>query len=99
MDVATVPRTRRARNVTFSLHPEATQAIEELMAAGRAPSKNALIEGLVLREWRRLVRDRRYVERLRAYQEAAADALFVQDQTEIERSFATADAETARMID
>ena len=96
----TAPRRReRGRNATFSLHAEALQAIDGLMAAGRAPSKNALVEGLVLREWRQLERQRRDEARLRAYQEAMLDPLFTADQEEIERDFAAADGETARLIE
>ncbi len=48
MSVSAAHRREPARNATFSLHAEALRAIDELMAAGRAPSKNALVEGLVL---------------------------------------------------
>ena len=95
---AVASRGHRARNATFSLHAQVLQAIDELVAGGRAPSKNALIEGLVLREWRRLARERRHADRLRAYQEAMRDPLFVEDLAQVERAFAVADAETARQI-
>jgi hypothetical protein len=99
MSVSTARRRERGRNATFSLHPDALRAIDELMAAGRAPSKNALVEGLVLREWRRLAQERRDAARLQAYQEAMHDPLFLADLAEVERAFATADAETARQIE
>jgi hypothetical protein len=99
MSVSAPGRRARARNATFSLHPEALRAIDDLMAAGRAPSKNALVEGLVLREWRRLAQERRDAARLHAYQEAMHDPLFLADLGEVERAFATADAETARLIE
>jgi hypothetical protein len=99
MSVSPPARRGRARNATFSLHPEAIRAIDELVAAGRAPSKNALVEGLVVREWRRLAQERRDAARLRAYQEAMHDPLFLADLAEVEQAFATADAETARLIE
>jgi hypothetical protein len=92
-------REPRARNATFRLHVEALQAIEELVAAGRAPSKNALVEGLVRQEWRRLAQEQRHVARLRAYREAMDDPLCQADLADVERAFATADAEGARLID
>ncbi|MBI3971664.1 MAG: hypothetical protein HY332_10290 [Chloroflexi bacterium] len=88
-----------ARNATFSLHAEALEAIDDLVAAGRAPSKNALIEALVLKERRRLARERRHHERLHAYEEAMRDPMFVRDLKDVESAFATADAETARAIE
>src|SRR3712207_4847104 len=93
------PRPDRARNATFSLHPPALKAIEDLVAAGRAPSKNALVDALVRREWRRVQREHRHAERLRACQEAMGDPLFLRDVEEIEQAFATADAETARLVE
>lgn len=91
--------TERARNATFSLHPTALRAINELMAADRAPSKNALVEELVLREWRRLMRERRESARRRAYEEAMRDPLFTADLEEIGSAFAPADAESAQRIE
>ena len=99
MGVSPPQKRERARNTTFSLHPEALRAIDDLMAAGRAPSKNALIEELVLRESRRLAHERRDAARQRAYQEAMNDPLFLADLAEVEDAFATADAETARLIE
>lgn len=95
----TSTETRSARNATFRLHIESLRAIDELMAAGRAPSKNALVEDLVLREWRRVAQARRDEARRQSYEEAMRDPLFVADLRDVERAFADADAESARRID
>jgi hypothetical protein len=96
---ARTAETGPARNATFSLHPEAHRAINDLMAAGKAASKNALVEELLLREWRKLERERREASRLTAYQEAMRDPLFTTDVSEISAAFAAADAESARRIE
>ena len=88
-----------ARNATFSLHPAAHQALTDLVAAGKASSKNALVEDLLLREWRRLERERREAARLTAYEEAMRDPLFKADLDEIGGAFAAADVESARRIE
>ena len=87
-----------ARNATFSLHPAAHRALTDLVAAGRAPSKNALVEELLLREWRKLERERREAARLTAYEEAMRDPLFRADLDDLTRSFA-ADTEGARRLE
>jgi hypothetical protein len=68
--------------------------MREAVAAGFFPSQNALVCRALETELRR-TRD----ERLRReFEEAARDPLFLQDLTETEEAFISADAETARWI-
>jgi hypothetical protein len=84
-----------AKKATFSLSTTVLDALDEAMAAGAAPSKNALVERALVRELKEL---RRQWRRAR-WEEASRDPLFLKDIDEIEQAFRTADAETARMIE
>ena len=84
----------KAKKVTFSLHEDVMQAIDEAVARGAAPSKNALVERALVRELKELRREARRA----LWDEAARDPLFLRDLAEVEDDFRSADAETARMI-
>ncbi len=85
----------RAKKVTFALHEDILAAMDEAVAGGAAPSKNALVERALVNELRDLRRQARHAR----WREAAQDPAFLKDMAEIERDFAFADAETARGAD
>ncbi len=89
----------QAKRVTFPLHVPALDGIEELVRAGYAPSKNALIERLVEEALRKRRRELREQQALEEYRQAFSDPVYRAEQEEILRQFARADAETARLID
>jgi metal-responsive CopG/Arc/MetJ family transcriptional regulator len=95
---ATQPGTgaqRRARKATFSLQCEVLAALDEVVAQGAAPSKNAFVERAVRRELQAFKRE----QRSQLWQEALRDPLFLRDLEETEEAFRTADAESAhRMV-
>ncbi len=80
----------KAKKATFSLREEVLAAVDEAVARGEAPSKNAFVERALLRE----LSDVRRRERQRRWEEAARDPLFLRDIAEVEAAFAGADAET-----
>jgi len=83
-----------ARKATFRLSEGTLLALDDAVARGGAPSKNAFVEQAMLRA----IRDFGRQERRRRWDEAMRDPLFVRDVEEIEAAFASADAETARQI-
>jgi len=85
---------RRTRKATFSLGTDVLAALDEAMAQGAAPSKNALVERALGRELKELQRQARQ----KLWQEAARDPLLLKDLKDTEAEFTTADAETARRI-
>ncbi len=91
-EVPTVPS--RVRRVTFRLHQDVLAELDEAVARGAAPSKNALVERAIVRELRELRQQARRAQ----WEEAARDPLFLKDIQEIETDFRWADAETARRI-
>jgi metal-responsive CopG/Arc/MetJ family transcriptional regulator len=84
----------KTRKATFNLHTDVLAELDEVMAQGRAPSKNALVEQALVKELKELRRQ----ERQRLWQEAAKDTLFLKDIEDIETVFSNADAETAQRI-
>jgi hypothetical protein len=85
----------KTKKATFNLHTDVLLALDEIMAQGIVPSKNALVEQALLKELKEL---RRRV-RQSLWQEAVEDPLFLKDISEIEEDFKYADAETAGSID
>lgn len=84
----------KTRKATFSLHEDVLAGVDEAMAQGAAPSKNALVERALVKELKELRR-----QALRAlYEEAARDPLFLKDIDDVQSAFESADAETARRI-
>ena len=84
----------KTKKATFSLHADVLAALDEIMAQGVAPSKNALVEQALLKELKELQRQ----ARLTQWQEGAKDKLLLKDIEDIEVAFGTADAETAWRI-
>lgn len=84
----------KAKKATFSLRREVLTAVDEAVAQGSAPSKNAFVERALVRELSELRRQARQAR----WQEAARDPLFLKDVAEVEAAFTSADAETAREI-
>jgi hypothetical protein len=82
------------RKATFSLHQSLIQEIDEAMANGAAPSKNALVERALKAELERLRREWRRA----LWEEASKDPLFLKDVAAAESAFRTADAEMAQEI-
>ena len=85
----------KTKKATFNLHTDVLAALDEVMAQGIAPSKNALVERALLKELKELRRQARKA----LWQEAAKDPLFLKDIAEVETDFRYADAETAGSID
>jgi hypothetical protein len=83
----------KTKKATFNLHTDVLSALDEIMAQGIVPSKNALVEQALLKELKELRR------RQSLWQEAVEDPLFLKDISEIEEDFKYADAETAGSID
>jgi len=86
--------TRRTRKATFNLHTEVLAALDEVVAQGAAPSKNALVERALDKELKELQRQARQ----KLWQEGARDPLLLKDIEDTETAFRAADAETARRI-
>jgi Arc/MetJ-type ribon-helix-helix transcriptional regulator len=84
----------RNRKVTFSLPAQLVEEVKELVQAGIAPSQNAFVEQALMQR----VREARRELLRQEFQEAARDPLFLRDIDETMATFATSDAETARMI-
>jgi hypothetical protein len=84
----------KTRKATFNLHTYVLAELDEVMAQGRAPSKNALVEQALLKELKELRRQARQ----RLWQEAAKDTLLLKDIEDVETAFRTADAETGQRI-
>jgi len=84
----------KTKKATFSLHSDVLAALDEIMALGTVPSKNALVEQALLKE----IKELRRQARLTQWKEGAKDKLLLKDIEDIEAAFGTADAETARRI-
>lgn len=82
----------KTKKATFNLHPDVLAALDEAMANGAAPSKNAFVERALLKELKEL---RRQAWQAR-WQEAARDKLLLKDIEDMESAFAAADAESTR---
>lgn len=85
---------RKTKKATFNLHTDVLAALDEIMARGMVPSKNALVEQALNKELKELQRQARQ----RLWQEGAKDTLLLKDVEDTEAAFRTADAETARRI-
>ena len=77
------------------MHTGVLAALDEAMAQGVEPSKNALVEQALLKELKEL---RRQVRKA-LWQEAAKDPLFMKDIEEVEADFRYADAEAMGSMD
>jgi hypothetical protein len=84
----------KTKKATFNLHTDVLAALDEIMARGVAPSKNALVEQALLKELKELQRQARRTQ----WQEGAKDSRLLKDIEDTEAAFRIADAETARRI-
>jgi Arc/MetJ-type ribon-helix-helix transcriptional regulator len=80
--------------VTYSLPADIVSAVRSVVREGAAPSYSAFVEG-ALREAVHAARERLLAAE---FDEAAADPLFLADIEEVERDFAAADADAARLL-
>ncbi len=85
----------KTKKATFNLHTDVLDALDEIMARGIVPSKNALVEQALIKE----VRDLRRQERKALWQEAVNDPLFLKDIEKVKDDFQYSDAETAGRMD
>ena len=82
----------KTKKATFNLHTDVLAALDEVMAKGKAPSKNVLVEQALIKELNELRRQTRKA----LWQEASKDPLFLKDIAEVETEFKYADAEAER---
>ena len=85
----------KTKKATFNLHTDVLDALDEIMAQGIVPSKNALVEQALIKE----VKELRRQERKALWQEAVKDPLFLRDIEKVEEDFQYFDAETAGRMD
>ena len=85
----------KTKKATFNLHTDVLAALDEAMAQGIAPSKNALVEQALLKELNELRRRARQAR----WQEGARDHLLLKDIEEVEVAFQSADSETVGRMD
>ena len=84
----------KTKKATFNLHTSVLAAMDEVMASGIIPSKNALVEQALIKELKELHKQ----TRRKQWEEGAKDTLLLKDIEDVETAFRTADAETARRI-
>jgi hypothetical protein len=84
-----------AQKATFALEREVLAALDEAVAAGAAPSKNALVERALRKELREVRRGMRREQ----WEQAARDPLFLSDLEDARAAFESADEETAQGIE
>ena len=80
--------------VTYTLPADLIEGLRSAVREGAAPSYSAFVTR-ALHDALKRERERRLAEE---FAEAARDAEFLSDQDAVERDFASADAETSRMI-
>lgn len=84
-----VPQRRRAssadplKKVTLRLHTRVAEAVRVAVASGEAPSADVFVEQALIAAFRERRRERLY----QAYAEAADDATFVKEMTEVSTAF------------
>jgi hypothetical protein len=84
----------KTKKATFNLPSDVLAELDKAMADGGAPSKNALVERALVKELKELKRQARRVQ----WKEGAKDPALLQDISNIEADFQSADAETAGRI-
>ena len=85
----------KTKKVTFNLHPDILAELDQAMSEGAAPSKNALVERALAKELKEL---RRKTRKSR-WEEGAKDPALLKDITDTDKTFLSADAETAGRLD
>jgi hypothetical protein len=78
-----------AKKATFSLQADVLAGLDEAIASGSAPSKNAFVERALRNELRELRRELRRAQ----WEEASRDPLFLRDIAETAAAFESADSE------
>lgn len=84
----------KTKKATFNLPVDLLESLDEIMASGMVSSKNALVEQALIKELNELKKQ----SRKKQWQEGAKDPLLIRDIEDIDSSFYSADAETARRI-
>lgn len=84
----------KTKKATFNLHTDVLAAIDEIMATGMVPSKNALVEQALIKE----VNEIRKQTRQKRWLEGAKDPLLIKDIEDTDSAFYSADSESARRI-
>ncbi len=77
----------RTKKATFNLSEEILEALDDAMARGAAPSKNALVQNAIEKELKELKKQETRVR----WQKAAKDPLFLRDMQRVESDFHYAD--------
>jgi len=85
----------KTKKATFNLHHDVLAALDEAMAGGVAPSKNALVERALINELKELRRQARQAR----WEEGAKDPVLLKDISEVDIAFQSADVETAGRLD
>ncbi|MGP8079647.1 MAG: hypothetical protein ACLPVI_03955 [Dehalococcoidales bacterium] len=80
----------KTKKATFSLHTDVLAELDQVMAQGKAASKNALVEQALIKEFNELRRQ----TRKNLWREASKDQLLLNDIAEVETDFKYADSET-----
>lgn len=83
------------KKVTLSLDATLIQQVQHLVKAGEAKSQSEFFEEALRAKLRQI----EWEKWCKEMEEASKDPLFLADQEEIDREFAYADAESARMIE
>ena len=83
------------KKVTLSLDAQLVEQVKQLVQQGEAKSQSEFFEGALRTKLKEIKRE----QRRQALIEASRDPLFLADIEEIEREFAYADAEAAKMIE
>ncbi len=86
---------QKTRKATFNLHTEVLAALNNAVADGAAPSKNALVERALIKE----LKEAQKRSRLARWQEGARDPALLKDISDVESAFKKADAETLGRAD
>jgi cytochrome c553 len=84
----------KTKKATFSLHTDVLEELDQLVAQGVSPSKNALVEQALIRELKELQKQ----ARRSLWLEGAQDNLLLQDIKDVEIAFRTADGETTPRV-
>ena len=81
--------TSPGKKATFSLRNGTLAQLDALVARGAAPSKNALVERALVREFEAL----RRAERAQAWERASKDVLLLRDVEDVDRAFGPGDVD------
>jgi metal-responsive CopG/Arc/MetJ family transcriptional regulator len=84
----------KTKKATFNLSADVLIALDDVVAQGEIPSKNALVEQALRKELNELRRQARQ----KSWQEGAKDTLLLKDVKDVEADFETADAESVWRI-